>query len=51
MRRAIRSPRYGVELGGTTCLVVLMCLAFAVICPLIPLFGVAFFIGEWLFWR
>jgi hypothetical protein len=39
MRRALRSPRYGVELGGTTCLVILTCFAFSVICPLIPLFG------------
>jgi len=32
-------------------LILLICYAFAVICPLIPLFGVAFFCGYWLFWR
>jgi hypothetical protein len=45
---AARAPRYGLELGGTTCLVALMCLAFAVSCPLVPLLGAAFFAGEWL---
>ena len=39
MRNALRSPRYGVEYGGNTCLVLLISFAFAVICPLIPLFG------------
>ncbi|KAI8469089.1 MAG: hypothetical protein J3K34DRAFT_514584 [Monoraphidium minutum] len=51
MRRAIHSPQYGIEYGGNICLVVLICFAFAVICPLIPLFGVAFMAGEWLYWR
>lgn len=39
------------QYGGNTCLVVLICFAFAVICPLVPLFGVFFFGGMWLFWR
>jgi hypothetical protein len=39
MRNAIRSPRYGVEYGANTCLILLICFAFAVICPLLPLFG------------
>jgi hypothetical protein len=47
----VRSPRYGVEFGGNLCLVVLICFAFAVICPLVPLMGVAFAAGHWLFWR
>ncbi|KIY96999.1 ERD4-related membrane protein [Monoraphidium neglectum] len=51
MRNAIRSPRYGVEYGANTCLILLICFAFAVICPLLPLFGVFFFLGQWLFWR
>lgn len=51
MRRAIRSPRYGVEYGANICLIILVCFAFATICPLVPLFGAFFFTGQWLFWR
>ena len=28
-----------------------MSFAYATICPLVPLFGLAFFCGNWLFWR
>ncbi|KAI8465074.1 MAG: hypothetical protein J3K34DRAFT_525694 [Monoraphidium minutum] len=51
MRSALRSPRYGVEYGANTCLILLICYAFAVICPLIPLFAIGFFTAQWLFWR
>lgn len=51
MRTSIPTPRYGVELGGNTCLVVLISLAFAAVCPLIPLFAIAYFSLEWLYWR
>ena len=51
MRAAIRSPRYGIEFGGNLCLVLLVSFAYAAICPLVPLFGLAFFCGNWLFWR
>ncbi|GBF99191.1 hypothetical protein Rsub_11636 [Raphidocelis subcapitata] len=51
MRTAIRSPRYGIEFGGNICLVALVSLAFAVICPLVPLVGFGFFCASWVFWR
>jgi hypothetical protein len=51
MRNAIRSPRYGIEFGGNICLVLLVSLAFAVICPLVPLIGFGFFCASWVFWR
>lgn len=50
MRYAIRSPRYGVEFGSSL-LIMLIALTFSVIAPLIPLFGLAFFAGMWVFWR
>ncbi|GBF87290.1 ERD4-related membrane protein [Raphidocelis subcapitata] len=50
-RTAIPSPRYAIELGGNTCLVMLVSLAYAAVCPLIPLFAVAYFCLEWLYWR
>eukprot|EP00878_Enallax_costatus_P009758 GHUV01010191.1.p1 GENE.GHUV01010191.1~~GHUV01010191.1.p1 ORF type:complete len:1012 (+),score=268.71 GHUV01010191.1:434-3469(+) len=50
MRYAIRSPRYGVEFGSSL-LIMLIALAFSIIAPLIPLFGLAFFAGMWVFWR
>lgn len=50
MRYAIRSPRYGVEYGSTL-LILLISLAFALISPLITLFGAAFCGGMWMYWR
>jgi hypothetical protein len=50
MRYAIRSPRYGVEYGSTL-LILLISLAFALISPLIVLFGAAFCGGMWVYWR
>jgi Calcium-dependent channel, 7TM region, putative phosphate len=50
MRYAIRSPRYGVEFGSSL-LIILIALAFAIISPIIVLFGAAFFGAMWLFWR
>lgn len=50
MRYAIRSPRYGVEYGSTL-LILLISLAFALISPLITLFGAAFCGGMWIYWR
>ncbi|KAF8056000.1 ERD4 [Scenedesmus sp. PABB004] len=50
MRHAIRSPRYGVEFGSSL-LVMLICLSFSIIAPLIVVLGVGFFAGMWAFWR
>jgi hypothetical protein len=50
MRDAIRSPRFGVEYGSSL-LILLICLAFSIISPLIVLFGCAFFAGTWVYWR
>jgi hypothetical protein len=50
MRYAIRSPRYGVEYGSTL-LIMLISIAFALISPLITLFGAAFCGGMWIYWR
>jgi hypothetical protein len=50
MRLAIRSPRYGVEYGSLL-LIILISLAFALISPIIVLFGSAFCAGMWVFWR
>ncbi|KAF6257975.1 hypothetical protein COO60DRAFT_1701539 [Scenedesmus sp. NREL 46B-D3] len=50
MRDAIRSPRFGVEYGSSL-LILLICLAFSIISPLIVLFGCAFFAATWVYWR
>eukprot|EP00882_Tetradesmus_deserticola_P006668 GHRQ01007021.1.p1 GENE.GHRQ01007021.1~~GHRQ01007021.1.p1 ORF type:complete len:398 (+),score=195.57 GHRQ01007021.1:139-1194(+) len=50
MRDAIRSPRFGVEYGSSL-LILLICLAFSIISPLIVLFGCAFFGATWVYWR
>jgi len=50
MRYAIRSPRYGVEYGSTL-LILLISLVFALISPLIVLFGAMFCGGMWVYWR
>lgn len=50
MRHAIRSPRYGVEFGSAL-LIMLICIAFSIICPLMLIFGATFYAGMWLFWR
>lgn len=46
MRYAIRSPRYGVELGGNASVYILVSFAFAVVCPLVTLLGAALCAGE-----
>jgi hypothetical protein len=40
----------GVECGSSL-LILLICLAFSIISPLIVLFGCAFFAGTWVYWR
>lgn len=50
MRHAIRSPRYGVEYGSTL-LILLISLAFALISPIIVIFGAMFCGGMWIYWR